>query len=190
MANKEKNQFVIGKCFMRVIKNHKLYSTFMKGCKDFISTSSDCGEIKNIMELFDYLANIADRDCSSHRRNKHDKYEPTTFVINTYLRYILEKQMMKNKKGQDLGMLGQEIFDLSCYRIFGDEFINDMEEMNKNTPKPQSNFDLFVIGVYNDYISRNNLYKEDFTFDDFIRQYGDDLRSKYEMIAREYGWER
>lgn len=189
MANKrEKNHLVIGKCFMRVIKNHKLYNIFQNGCKDFVRHSESGRKAKNIMELFDLLANVASNDYNNHRRNAHDKYEPTTFVINTYLRHILEKQMMKSKQKLDLGMIGQEIFDLSCYKIFGEEFLIDMEEMNKNMPKAKNGMEMFFIGIYKDYLTRNGINEEDMPFEMFVERYNDSLKREYEKISSQYGW--
>jgi hypothetical protein len=49
-----------------------------------------------------------------------------------------------------LGMIGQEIFDLACYGIYGDEFLEDMNNMQQEQPKLKNEKEMWLFARYMD----------------------------------------
>ena len=184
MRNGEEKHIIVGKCFIRVVKNHDIFLHFRNSFYNFIK-SELCNGIargeRNLRKVFGVLNQVANNDFQHHRRG-NDKYEEITFIINTFIRYFLDGGN-KIPKGFELGMLGQEIFDLACYKIYGDQYLSDMEEMQKNAPKPETNFDLFLNTMYQLH-SRNN---KNMSFDEFIERYGEDCKAQFKKIM-ENGW--
>lgn len=184
MRNNREKHFIVCKCFLRVIKNHNLFPQFKQSFKTFRIPSDyerkfEKGDLKKTMDFINY---VAENDYQRHRRNPNDKYEQVTFIINTMLRLFVENFQTKNKL--DIGMLGQEIFDLACYNIYGEEFLDDMEKMNQGMPQPKNNQDLFLMAMYREFLNKNPYI----TYEDFINEYGDDFMEKFRQI-QQHGWQ-
>lgn len=74
------------------------------------------------------VGKLAEKDYAKNRRDG-TRYEFVTLIINHLLHEFIELTRIMNPR--ELGRLGQEIFDLSCYAAYGDEFIEDMEIMRQ-----------------------------------------------------------
>ena len=186
MRNRREKHFIVCKCFLRVIKNHHLFPQFKQSFKSFRIPSdySNRFEKGNLIVTMDFINHVAENDYRHHRRDPNDKYENITFIINTLLRFFVEKMIKDTKNRIDIGMLGQEIFDLACYNIYGEEFLDDMEKMNQGMPQPKSNKDLFLISMYRDFLRSN----PNISYNDFIDTYGDDLINKFNELQRHGSW--
>ena len=131
---KEMKDFVV-QYFIRVCKNHKIYGTFRASFNKVKTNRSNnpFGNFTNIYDFKDCLANFTEKEYQNHRRT-NDKYEKVTMMINHMMHFFLEKGGVDPRR---LGMIGQEIFDLACYGIYGDEFIQDMEQMQQQQMEHQ-----------------------------------------------------
>ena len=144
--SKEMKDFVV-QYFIRVCKNHKIYNTFRSSFNKVKRNRSGnpFGDFKNIYDFKDRLEQFTNKEYEHHRRT-NDKYEKVTMMINHMMHFFLEKGGVDPRR---LGMIGQEIFDLACYGIYGDEFLNDMELMQeKQPPKPQNDIEAYLMQLY------------------------------------------
>lgn len=135
--------------FLRVLKDKGLYVKF----KSFYSSQNNrkmrCIELKRhgYLAMVDRLFNDAKHEFDEHGRS-HDDYELITFFINYLLRKFLESNGVDPRR---LGMIGQEIFDLTCNSLYGDKYKSDMEEMNKRNggiPTPKNDKEAWLVGQY------------------------------------------
>lgn len=120
--------------FIRVCKNHDIYHIFKKSFNKIKVSRSDrnpFGAFYTVSELSNRLNDFTDREYSKHARN-NDEYERVTMMINHMLHFFLEKGGVDPRR---LGIIGQEIFDLTCYGLYGEKFIEDMERIQQNEPK-------------------------------------------------------
>lgn len=144
---------VVCNAFLRVVKQYKLYPIFQKmyfsRCAPNRPSSEDrIGGYNNMDELMEQVKHQAQREFESHSREGND-YERITFIINVLLRTFLERGGVSPQK---LGMYGQEIFDLACYRLYGDQYLDDMNNLNHGAPRPTNEFESMLIGHYMNYI--------------------------------------
>lgn len=159
---KEMKDFV-GEYFIRVCKNHGIYGTFRQSFYSLIPSSKNpFGRYKNIPELLEGLQQFSDKEYEVHCRG-NDKYEKVTMMINHMIHFFLERGGIDSRK---LGMIGQEIFDLSCYAIYGDEFIEDMENMQQ--PKPRNEKEAYLLGIYLSHLQSGQM---NMSWEDFLAKY-------------------
>lgn len=135
MTLNEKNQIsqAVGEYFLRVVKNHNYYlrfkDTFFKvqNIKKSINFKVTNGNV--YLSAIHYFADKAEHEYLAHRQSE-SIYEYITIFINMILRNYLEAGGVDPRK---LGMIGQELFDLSCYGVFGDQYIDDMNKIQEQT---------------------------------------------------------
>lgn len=162
---------VVGEYFVRVVKNHNFYHIFRKAFEKYsnhkyrlMERSQGGGYLGSIGKIYQN----AHSEWQEHGRNKHDFYELITFYINQMLHLFLEAGGVDPRR---LGMFGQEIFDLSCYRIYGDRFLTDMEQMNQRDGgirTPKNDKEAWLLGQY---MSLRNSGHINISFDEFIQNY-------------------
>ena len=111
--NNKKYQFIRGAWFSRTNLS-KIEKVMCKGSKSFLT---------NAENLFSEATN----ELQAHRRD-NDNYELITIFINKLLHRFYEENGFDPRR---LGLFGQEIFDATCKKLFGDRYESDMEEMNK-----------------------------------------------------------
>ena len=164
--NNEMKDFV-GRYFVRVCKNHKIYGVFRKSFYNVMRSRSDrnpFGEFKNIHEMLDKVSDFTEKEYEHHRRT-NDKYEKVTMMINHMIHFFLEKGGVNPRR---LGAIGQEVFDLSCYGLFGNEFIEDMERMNQTNPRPSNEKEAWLMNEYFRLLSNGEIKM---TWDEFKEKY-------------------
>ena len=150
---------VVYNAFLRVTKQYNLYATFQKvfrqRCAPHRPSSDDkIGGFHNIAELIEQVKRQAQREFESHAREGND-YERITFIINVLLRTFLEGGGVAPQK---LGMYGQEIFDLACYRLYGEKYLDDMDSINNGAPRPRNEFESMLIGHYMAHVHQGGTY--------------------------------
>ena len=136
---KEMKDFV-GRYFIRVCKNHDLYNTFKGSFSKYKNREEHTpfGKYKNIHELLTGLFAFTTKDIESKGMRNND-YEKVTMMINHMIHFFLEKGGVDPRR---LGAIGQEVFDLACYGLYGDKFLEDMENFSKqNEQEVQINSD-------------------------------------------------
>lgn len=144
--NKSKDvHIVVGKSFVRVVKNHKFYDIFKKSFDKMMKMPKSDRNPFGKFDSFDTLMNaIKDFTVSQHRVFRDD-YEFITMMINHMLHFFLENGGVDPRR---LGMYGQEIFDIACYALYGDKYINDMDKMNHSAPKPKNDLEAYLVGEF------------------------------------------
>lgn len=181
-----KDYLIVGKCFLRVIKNKGLYHAFKKSYYNFIRNSDfrRTDGKRDLYAVFEYLNSVAIKDYERYRRSTTDKYERITFIVNTMIRNFLESR--NSELNLNLGKFGQEVFDLSCYKIYGEEFIHDMEKFNKEHGENElgGSFDIDdeLQRIYAEYVRRNGA---DVSFEDFMHSVGNQIREQISHYTNE-----
>lgn len=153
--------------FIRVCKNHDMYHVFRKSFKTVMINRGDrnpFGMFGNISELSVKLNDFTEREYSKHARN-NDEYERVTMMINHMLHFFLEKGGVDPRR---LGMIGQEIFDLTCYGLYGDKYLKDMERMQQNEPRPNNNKEATLLAEFMR-LKKNPDFK--MSWEEFLQQY-------------------
>ena len=128
--------------FIRVIKEHGYYIAFRSGVINsglmgiFIPNTNKRADnplaiSRNINELAAALEKV-NNEFKRHSQNQGDKYENITMNINHLLHFFLESRGVKM---EELCVIGEEIFNLTCSTLYGDDFVKDqpkdsIEQMN------------------------------------------------------------
>ena len=128
--------------FIRVIKEHGYYITFRSSVINsglmgiFIPNANKRADnplaiSRNINELAVALEKV-NNEFKRHSQNQGGKYENITMNINHLLHFFLES---KGVKMEELCVIGEEIFNLTCSTLYGDDFVKDqpkdsIEQMN------------------------------------------------------------
>ncbi len=128
--------------FIRVIKEHGYYIAFRSGVINsglmgiFIPNTNKRADnplaiSRNINELAAALEKVSN-EFKRHSQNQGDKYENITMNINHLLHFFLESRGVKM---EELCTIGEEIFNLTCSTLYGDDFVKDqpkdsIEQMN------------------------------------------------------------
>lgn len=167
---------IIGKYFIRICKNNNIYHVFKhqfdttRNHKTF-NTPFKNNSVKNIEEMFDIVGKKS-VDSIAH---ENDKYEIITIIINTLLQFYLEKGGVHPSK---LGMIGQQIFNLSAYAIYGEEFLIDMQKEMQDTgiDTPTNDFEVFCLSQYQ-HIKREN--SSIGSFNNFMTHYKSQLKKAF-----------
>lgn len=168
ISRKKEMKDYVCEYFIRVCKNHDIYHVFKKSFKTVMTTRGDrnpFGTFCNVSELSNKLNDFTEREYSKHSRNDNDEYERVTMMINHMLHFFLEKGGVDPRR---LGMIGQEIFDLTCYGLYGDKYIQDMERMQQNEPRPTNIKEAALLSEYMR-LKKNPDFK--MTWDEFLKQY-------------------
>lgn len=145
--------------FIRVTKEHGYYITFRSGVINsglmglFIPNTNKRADnplaiSRNINELAMALEKFND-DFKGHLRDQGDKYNNITMNINHLLHFFLES---KGVKMEELCTIGEEIFNLTCTALYGDEFVKDqpkdsIEQMNDPMQVKSKIFQDYVDGM-------------------------------------------
>lgn len=128
---------VVFNCFLRVIKDRNRYKNFRCGVRNPSIVRGILGKGKLIATPFS--DNSSSESVATTLRNLSkqygmdsafgDKYEHVTVVINHLLHYFLEQRCSIPV----LTDIGEDVYELSCFRLFGDE----IESEDIFTKRPQ-----------------------------------------------------
>ena len=145
---------VVGRAFIRVVKNHNLYNVFVSSFKRLrgqrMGARNPFGEFNDFHTLMTQVENLVNGGKSSfmgHHAVNSD-YDKIGAMINHLLHFFLEKGGVE---GRRLGMYGQEIFDIACYSLYGDKYLDEMDKMNHSAPKPKNDLEAFLVGQFMEY---------------------------------------
>ena len=134
---------VVLKCFIRVIKDNGTYMLYrrnvnntgiMKALLRGKNTYSDnpFSSASSTEEVVSTLKRITNDMAKSNGKKGGskdlDKYEVVTMAINHLLHFFMETNGIAMQK---LCELGEEIYSMSCYRLFGDT-IEDINRQNED----------------------------------------------------------
>lgn len=160
LKQKKEMKDLVCKYFIRVCKNHDMYSL----AKNQIITFQNCnntpfGCYKNIFELSDKLHVFTEKEYKNFAKD-NTKYEKVTLMINHLLHFFLETKGIEPMR---LRMLGQEIFDLVCYNMYGDTYVNDLKKIHTHYVKDEE----VLFKIYVNLLQHNKNIKN-LTFEEFI----------------------
>lgn len=142
MKKDKKNiEFVVLNCFIRTIKTDGKYMLFRRGVKNtgimkYLTrgnTYSDnpFSNAESTSDVCKTLERITNDMVKSNGNNSGikglDKYEHVTMTINHLLHFFLETAGISMEK---LCAMGEEIYNLSCNKLFGDT-IDELDEKNE-----------------------------------------------------------
>lgn len=170
---------IVGKAFIRVMKNHNYYRLFIKSFNDLKNYVNDernpFGRFNDFNSMMFNIENfVARHDMKNMNRtclvaSREATYNKIIAMINHMLHYFLEQ---RGVDGRRMGMLGQEVFDLSCYTLFGDEYLSDMERLDNDIPKPKNDMEAYILAEYMKYISNG----EKISWEEFVSRFAKQIK--------------
>ena len=153
-VNDKQMRNVVGRAFIRVVKNHNLYNVFVSSFKRLRGQRmgdrnpfGDFSDFHTLMTQVEKLVNGGNSSFMGHHMINND-YDKIGAMINHLLHFFLEKGGVD---GRRLGMYGQEIFDIACYSLYGDKYLDEMDTMNHSAPKPKNDLEAFLVGQFMEY---------------------------------------
>lgn len=173
-------EFVVLRCFIRVIKEDGTYLYFRDGIKDdsvvgYILRKRNCRPMQHdnpfatssaIDDVVKVLSTIT-KDMNSHNGKKHiDRYEHVTMTINHLLHFFMEANGLSMDK---LCRLGEEIYNLSCNKLFGDT-LEDLEQYDEK-PEEINDINQLKAKLFHDYINdvESGQLSHKMPFDDYLK---------------------
>jgi hypothetical protein len=152
---------IVGRSFIRVVKNHQYYHIFKSRFDNMAKLRKGERSPFSPYEDFDTLMAKIEEFTVAQNSHPKDKYEHITMMINHMLHFFLEQGGVDPRR---LGMYGQEIFDIACYALFGDEYLKDMDKMNHSAPRPKNDLEAYLVG---EFMKLKN-HGHDISWEDFI----------------------
>lgn len=159
----KKQQIVIdavGSAFLRVMKNENCLDIFKKSFIEYCKHENETfGEFHSFNGLMNKINQIAQEN-PQRVPNANPKYNHITTMINLLLHYFLEN---KGVDFQMLGCYGEKIFDLACYKIFGDAYLQERQQLESENPilrqlqenKHTDPLDYFIFNLYQQEVANN-----------------------------------
>lgn len=188
MAKHENNvELTVLKSFSRVIKDNGMYllfilgtckrdsiiRAFMKGMKCPETPFTNVTDIKDVARVMGKITNETAIGKGLKSINDMDKYERVTMDINHLLHYFIEVHGISMAK---LCELGEEIYGISCNKLFGDT-IEDLAKQSEIEKQLIESPEVLKAKLYCEYLNRisKGELKYDFTFDEFLRMHEKDF---------------
>ena len=180
---KDKNniEFVVFNCFIRAIKSDGKYMLFRRSVNNtgimkylvknptrhsdnpFYASSS----IEDVVRTLEKITNdMAKSNGKKGGIKDLDKYEHVTMTINHLLHFFMEANGVAMDK---LCSLGEEIYGLSCNKLFGDT-IEDLEKQEEQEIKNITDGGQLKAKLFQDFIKglQDGSIPNNMSFDDFF----------------------
>ena len=180
---KDKNniEFVVFNCFIRAIKSDGKYMLFRrsvnnKGIMKYLiknpARNSDnpfyaSSSIEDVVKTLEKITNdMAKSNGKKGGIKDLDKYEHVTMTINHLLHFFMEANGVAMDK---LCSLGEEIYGLSCNKLFGDT-IEDLEKQEEQEIKNITDGGQLKAKLFQDFIKglQDGSIPNNMSFDDFF----------------------
>ena len=180
---KDKNniEFVVFNCFIRAIKSDGKYMLFRrsvnnKGIMKYLiknpARNSDnpfyaSSSIEDVVKTLEKITNdMAKSNGKKGGIKDLDKYEHVTMTINHLLHFFMEANGVAMDK---LCSLGEEIYGLSCNKLFGDT-IEDLERQEEQEIKNIADGGQLKAKLFQDFIKglQDGSIPNNMSFDDFF----------------------
>ena len=188
---KDKNniELVVFNCFIRTIKSDGKYLLFRRSVnntgimKALIKNNlcrsdnpfSTLSTTEDVVKTLERITNDMAKGSGKKGGIKDlDKYEHVTMTINHLLHFFMEANGVAMDK---LCSLGEEIYNLSCNKLFGDS-IEDLEKREEEEIKSIGDIGQLKAKLFQDYIIgiQNGDISHKTSFDDYLKQHKDDLK--------------
>lgn len=196
MKNKNKKvdnniETVVLKCFLRVLKNNDSYMFYrrcvnntgiMKSLVKNQKRSSDnpFSSASSSEQVISTLKRITNDMAKSNGKkggaNDLDKYEVVTMAINHLLHFFMETNGVSMQR---LCEFGEEIYSMSCYKLFGDT-MEDLEKQSEDELSSMTNLDQLRAKLFQDFIVdlQNGKIPSSMNFDDYVKSKLDSKKAK------------
>ncbi len=174
-------ELVVFNYFIRVIKSKGRYLIFRRQVKNdgilkylvkrINSGSNPFSNLSTISDIVSELASITDNMAKSNNKkggiNGLDRYERVTMAINHLLHFFMETANVSMK---DMNNMGEEIYALSCNKLFGDSF-EDLEAEQEEAKNSMINLGALKALMFNDYINdiQSGAINRHTTFNEYIK---------------------
>lgn len=135
--------------FLRVVKNHDNYPKAKKALNQLLFKDRAFGHCSNIRESLKSITSCVDRDFREGKffaMGEKTEYDYITVAVNFFLHHFLERRC--GLQPMSLNMYGQEIFDLACFSLYGDSYLEVMDNLNEGAPRPQNEYEAMLLGEY------------------------------------------
>lgn len=180
---KDKNNIetVVLQCFLRVLKNNNSYLLYrrcvnnggiMKSLlKKQLHTSSDnpfskASSTYDVINTLQRITNDMSRNNGKNGIKDMDKYEHVTMTINHLLHFFMETNGVSMQR---LCELGEEIYGMSCNKLFGDT-IEDIQKQNEEELNSIEDMNALKAKLFQDFIRdlQNGKVSSSTNFDDYM----------------------
>ena len=118
---------MVYKAFMRLMKEKGFINFYKKAQRTL-----DCP--KNV-SIEDFIFKHSMKEWE-HNKRDGSEYEMITFYINNLIKSLLEAQ---GYKSQNLQEFGQTVFDMSCNRMYGKKYLEDIKKLESENPRARGN---------------------------------------------------
>lgn len=173
-------EIVVLNYFLRVIKSEGKYMFYRRRVRNngligyLIGNKTpplDCPfrDAASTNDVVKILKRLTKEMTSKNGKKELDKYEHVTMTINHLLHYFIECYGVGMEV---LCSMGEEIYNLSCNKLFGDT-LEDLRKQNdeelNNITSPQ----LLTAKLFNEYVNaiKNGNINRAMTFDEFIKKH-------------------
>lgn len=183
-VNNNSVEFVVLNCFVRVIKSDGKYMLyrrgvnntgimkFLIGSKKSYSSYSDSPfmnstSTNDVVKVLEKITNdMAKSNGKKGGIKDLDRYEHVTMTINHLLHFFMEANGVSMDK---LCSMGEEIYNLSCNKLFGDE-LEDLELQKEEATKNMDDMQLKA-KVFQDYVRdmKEGKISQHVSFDEYFK---------------------
>ena len=162
--NKDNIETVVLKCFIRVLKDNGSYMLYRRCVNNTgimksivkqtsrISADNPFSSASSSEQVISTLRKITNDMAKSNGKkggvNDLDKYEVVTMAINHLLHFFMESNGVSMQR---LCELGEEIYGLSCNKLFGDT-IEDLERQSEEELASMTDINKLKAKLFQDYI--------------------------------------
>ena len=187
MKNKKNQQngieAVVLNCFIRTLKNNGTYMYYRRCVNNtgimksilkqtqnrrtdnpFSNSSSSDDVVKTLQKITN---DMAKSNGKKHGASDLDKYEVVTMAINHLLHFFMESNGVPMQK---LCELGEEIYSMSCYKLFGDT-MEDLEKQSEDELSSLKNSDEIRAKLFQEFIVdlQRGVVPSSMNFDDYVK---------------------
>lgn len=183
--NLDNIELVVLNCFIRTIKTDGKYMLYRRGVKnsgiiDYLlkknpsySRSGDspfttADSTAKVAEILKKITNDMARSNGKKGGVKDlDKYEHVTMTINHLLHFFMEANGVSMQK---LCSMGEEIYNLSCNKLFGDT-LEDLEKQQEDELANLSNPEQIKAKLFQDYVAdiSGGRISHSVSFDEYLK---------------------
>ena len=177
---KEKNdniEIVVLNCFLRVIKSDGKYMFYRRRVRNNgligylignrMPSDSPFRDAGSTIDVVTILKRLTKEMTSKSGKTTLDKYEHVTMVINHLLHFFVECYGIKM---DELCSMGEEIYNLSCNKLFGDT-LEDLRKQSEEEINNITNPQMLTAKLFNEYVNgiKQGTLSHTMTFDDFVK---------------------
>ena len=197
VVNDNNIETVVLKCFIRVIKDNGYYMLYRRGVsntgvmkrliKNAARSDSPFYTSTSTGDVIRSLVDITKKMLASNGKgsiNDVDRYEHVTMTINHLLHFFIE---VSGVGMQTLCNLGEEIYALSCNKLFGDS-LEDIEEHDENVEEMED-IGQIKAKLFQNYVNdlSNGKISHSVSFDQYFAEESKKLKNLKDLDKKMFG---